>query len=111
MGFRRDWEPVDERPLLIEYACQCKCCREHQGFWRDQTERMTYEDAVEANPRQSGEGPANYIRRLSEYATQRYQRAGKPMPRGMSRRERDERLGKLREQARPDLPEWIEDRA
>jgi hypothetical protein len=33
-----------------------------------------------------------------------------PMPRrGLSPRERDARLGVLRAQAKPDLPEWIED--
>jgi hypothetical protein len=71
MGFRREHEPMDERPLLIEDACQCAGCRKHQGFWRDQTERMTYEDAVEANSRKPGETPLAYIARLSEYAEAR----------------------------------------
>ncbi len=45
MGFRHDWEPVDERPLLI-YP---------YPFWADESERLTYEDAVEANRMRDGE--------------------------------------------------------
>lgn len=102
MAFRHEWEAVDERPLLID----------PHGFWADETERMTYEDAVQANPRRPDEGPASYIRRISEMVTGKYKALGLQMPRTrMSRRERDQQLAKLRAQARPDLPEWIEDRA
>lgn len=95
MAFRREGEPVDERPLLID----------PHGFWRDETERLTYEDAVEANPKHRDEGPFSYIRRLSEIVTGKYASLGQPMPRTrMSRRERDQQLAKLRAQARPDLP-------
>jgi hypothetical protein len=71
MGFRRDFEPMDDRPLLVEDACQCAGCRKHAGFWRSQTERLTYEDAVEANQRKPGETPFAYIVRISEYAVAR----------------------------------------
>lgn len=109
MGYRREWEPVDERPLLIEYACQCNGCRKHQGFWRDQTERMSYEDAVEANPRRPDEGPLAYAARISGLVTERYQRAVKSMPRAhQTRRERDGVLMKLRGQA-DGLPSGTED--
>ena len=112
MGFRRDWEPVDERPLLVEYACQCRGCREWEGPYRDQTERMTYEDAVEANPKGPDEGPAAYFIRLSELVTKKY--AGvKSMPHvRQSRRERDQALARLRGQAAAQgLPTNTEDYA
>src|SRR5574343_2063071 len=81
MGFRRDSEPVDERPLLAEYACRCKGCREHEGFWRNHTERLMYEDAAESMPSSPGEGPAAYIKRLSEAVTAKYAAGVQPMPR------------------------------
>ena len=95
MAFRHDWEPVDERPMLID----------PHGFWADETERLTYEAAVESNPIQPGEGPFSYIRRISALVVGKYKALGQPMPRvRMSRAERDRQLAKLRGQAKPDLP-------
>lgn len=70
MGFRNDWEQVDERPLLI-YP---------HPFWTDIVEKATYEAAVAMNPRREGEGPISYIRRISEVVTQERQAGLKPMP-------------------------------
>jgi len=101
MGFRREGEPQDERPLLY-YP---------YPFWEDETERMTYEDAVEANRIQPGEGAMTYMARISALVEGKYKRSAvHSMPRrGMSRRERDAQLMKLRSQA--VLPSGTEDLA
>ena len=100
LGYRRDYEPTDERPLLIEYACRCNACLAWEGPWRDQSERLTYEDAVEANPRQPEEGVMAYVSRLSAMVEGKYQRRPvQAMPHTrMSRVERDRQLAKLRGQ-------------
>lgn len=104
-GFREPDEPEDDRPMLDTHRCRCKGCREHEGFWRDSTERMTYADSVEANPKRDDEGPMAYAARISAVVVGKYQKAGKPMPTmHMGRRERDRQLAKLRAQAKPDLP-------
>lgn len=90
MGFRRDYEPVDDRPLLID----------PYPFWADETERMTYEAAVEANPKRADEGPMAYVQRISAAVTGKYQALGKRMPRRQSRAERDRQLARLRAQGR-----------
>jgi len=90
LGYRTEFDRTDERPLLI-YP---------EPFWTDETERMTYEDAVEANPRREDEGPMAYVARISAVVEGKYQRApvaAMPRPR-MSRVERDRRLAKLRGQ-------------
>jgi hypothetical protein len=51
-------EPLDGREYVINRG----------SFWRDETERFTYEHAVQANPRKVGEGVATYIRRLAAFA-------------------------------------------
>jgi hypothetical protein len=92
-GYRHEWEQVDERPLLI-YPFP---------FWQDETERMTYEAAVEANPRREDEGAMSYMARLSAVVEGKYKRIGLAMPHvRMSRVERDRQLQKLRGQAEWD---------
>ena len=99
MGFRRDWEPVDGRPLLVERF----------PFWASESERLTYENAAEEHPRNPAEGPMAYAARLSAIVTERFGRAVQPMPHvRMSRRERDAALAKLRGQA-AGLPSGVED--
>lgn len=90
MGYRYEWEPVDER-LCVVYT---------EPFWESKLEEATYAAAVAGNPRQDGEGPFAYIRRISELVTQERAAGARPMPHArMSRRERDQELAKLREQA------------
>ena len=90
MGFRTEYERQDERQLLY-YA---------YPFWADETERMTYEDAVEANPRREDEGAMTYAARISAVVAGKYSGAVQGMPHvRMSRRERDAQLAKLRGQA------------
>ena len=90
MGFRYEWEAVDSRPLVV-YP---------YPFWESKLEEATYAAAVAGNPRREGEGPFAYIRRISELVTQEREAGVRSMPQArMSRRERDERLAKLREQA------------
>lgn len=108
-GFRELDEPEDDRPMIDRDRCRCSDCRDHEGFWKDRTERMTYEDAVEANPRRPEEGPLAYAARISGLVTERYKRAVKSMPRAhQTRRERDGTLMKLRGQA-DGLPSGTED--
>jgi hypothetical protein len=100
MGYRTEFDAPDERPLLVEYACTCAGCREHQGRWRDETERMTYEAAVESCPKREDEGPLAYAARISAVVEGKYKRAPvAAMPHArMSRVERDRQLQKLRGQ-------------
>ena len=58
-AWRESWEPFDGRPLVIV----------RREFYRDTTEQLTYENAVESNPRKHGEGPMAYVRRIAEIAT------------------------------------------
>ncbi|OFW63855.1 MAG: hypothetical protein A2Y74_01435 [Actinobacteria bacterium RBG_13_63_9] len=89
-GFREDWEPTDDRPLLIYPV----------PFWRDRMEQATYEAAVAGNPIKPGKGPFSYIRRISEIVTQEREPGLKPMPHvRQSRHERDVVLARLRGQA------------
>lgn len=90
MGFRYEWEATDERPLVI-----CP-----YPFWADETERMTYEAAVEANQRREDEGPMAYAARISAVVEGKYKRVPvAAMPHAkMSRVERDRQLQKLRGQ-------------
>jgi hypothetical protein len=89
MGFRYEWEPADERPLVI-YP---------EPFWRDRMEQATYEAAVSGNPRRQDEGPMAYVARIAEVVTGEWGQPVQAMPRArMSRRMTDERLAKLRAQ-------------
>jgi hypothetical protein len=99
-GYREPWEPEDERPVIAYGACQCRGCREYGGdFWRDKTEQMTYDSAVESNPKRENEGPMAYIQRISALVEGKYQRADKGMPHvRMSRQDRERQLQKLRGQ-------------
>lgn len=90
MGFRTEFDHADERPLLVyPYT-----------FWRDETERMTYEAAVEAHPKREDEGPMAYAARISAVVEGKYKRAPvAAMPHArMSRVDRDRQLQKLRGQ-------------
>jgi hypothetical protein len=99
-GWREDDEPTDERPLILHGACPCAGCREYSGdIWRDKTESMTYEDAIEAAPIQPDEYRLAYLAKISAKVEGKYQRAGKSMPHvRMSRQERERQLQKLRGQ-------------
>lgn len=55
LGYREPDEPPDERPCIVRAP-----------FWRDKSEQLTYEHAVQSNPRKSGEGPMAYIQRIAE---------------------------------------------
>lgn len=59
-GFRYEWDPGDERPLVIYTV----------PFWRDRLEQATYEAAVVGNPRREDEGAFSYIQRISEIVTE-----------------------------------------
>jgi len=89
LGFRYEWEQPDERPLVI-YP---------EPFWADETERMTYEDAVEANPRREGEGVLSYAARLSGIVVGRYAMGPHRMPPARTPKwRREQQLAKLRSQ-------------
>jgi len=60
MGFRYEWEPPDDRPVIV-YT---------EPFWRDHLEQATYEIAAAMNPLRADEGPFSYIQRISEVVTQ-----------------------------------------
>ena len=55
LAYRTEYEPVDERPMLVMRF----------PFWEDDLERMTYEDAVEANPIRDDEYRLAYLGRIS----------------------------------------------
>jgi hypothetical protein len=38
------------------------------SFWRDESERLTYEHAVEVNPRKPDEGVMTYVARVAVFA-------------------------------------------
>ena len=91
MGFRHEWEPVDDRPLIV-YP---------YPFWESKIEQAIYEAAVAGNPRCEDEGPFSYIRRVAEIVTGERETGPKLMPRlGLSHRQRDARLMALREQGK-----------
>jgi len=88
-GYRQEWEQPDGRPLLIQT----------EPFWADETERMTYEDAVEADHPRPEDTLLSYLARISAAVAGKY---GGVLPRmrrpGLSRVERDRQLAKLRGQ-------------
>jgi len=89
MGYRTEFDPVDERPLLYS----------PYPFWRDETERMVYEAAVEADPIKDTDYRLAYLGRISNAVEGKYTRAVSSMPHvRMSRVDRDRQLAKLRGQ-------------
>jgi hypothetical protein len=89
MGYRHDYEPVDERPLL--YIAH--------PFWEDETERLTYEDAVEADRPRDEDTLLSYLARISAAVEGRYKGVLPKMRRPeLSRVDRDRQLQKLRGQ-------------
>ena len=89
LGYREPSEPRDLRPMISR-----------PPFWRDESERLTYEHAVETNPRRAGEGAITYIARIAVLVEGRLAKIDKSMPRGTSQRQRDEQLRLLRDQAK-----------
>lgn len=89
MGFRHEWEPADERPLIVY----------HEPLWADETERMTYEAAVEADRPREADTLLDYLARISAAVAGKY---GGVLPKmrkpGQSRAERERSLAKLRGQ-------------
>ena len=69
MGFREPDEPPDERPLIARTP-----------FWKDESEKLTYEHAVQVNPRKPGEGAMTYLQRLAEYVKGKLDSAVRAMP-------------------------------
>lgn len=80
-GYRLPSEPPDERPLVVFTELGHPHIRDGQGriidaetvgsprgFWDSETERMTYEHAVQANPRRASEGLMDYIMRIGSIA-------------------------------------------
>ena len=59
-GYREPDEPPDDRPVIVRAP-----------FWRDESERLTYEHAVESWPRRQGEGAMSYIARIAGIVEQR----------------------------------------
>jgi hypothetical protein len=50
-------------------------------FWRNVGEQLTYQNAVESNPRKRGEGALSYIQRIAEIAAGKLPPPAKDMPR------------------------------
>ena len=96
-GFREPEEPQDERPRLIP----------GEPFWSDESERMTYDQAVLSNVQRPDEGAGSYIQRLATIVAGKYQSAGKTIPQRMSRRAMEERLARLRRQAREEAAQAV----
>lgn len=70
-GYREPGEPRDDRPLV-----------KHRPFWRDIGEQLTYQIAVESNPKKPGEGIEAYLQRICAAAGAKLQGAAlKDMPR------------------------------
>jgi len=87
LGYREPHEPRDERP-----------CIDHAPFWRDESERLEYEHAVESWPRKPGEGALSYIARLAGIVEGRLAPAGKTMPHALGRAAHERRLNELEAQ-------------
>ena len=95
------------------------CCRIRivEPFWDSREQQFAYENAVEANPRESEEGALSYAMRISGVVEKRFPgMTTKRMPSAkQTRREKAAALQRLREQAarlpageRPeeDLDKW-----
>jgi hypothetical protein len=95
MGFRYEWEPTDERPMIV-YP---------EPFWKDRMEQATYEAAVAGNPRRDDEGVFSYIQRIAELVTNEREAGAQSMPHArQSRRVKDAALLRLRSQAKELIP-------
>ena len=99
-GWREGDEPTDDRPLILHGVCPCAGCRQYGGdIWQDETERMTYESAAEADRPQDADTLLSYLGRISRAVEGKYARAVRPMPHvRMSRQERERQMQKLRGQ-------------
>lgn len=64
MAYRNDWEQADGRPVIVYL----------EPFWANETERLVYEDAVEANPIQDNEYRLAYLAKISEMVLEKYGR-------------------------------------
>ena len=64
-AYREPDEAPDDRPLV----------RRHP-FWRSESERLTYEHAVESNPRREGEGVMSYATRIAGIVAKRQGKVG-----------------------------------
>ena len=87
-GYRMEWETPDERPLVVY----------NEPFWADETERMTYEAACEADRPRDADTLEGYLARISAAVEGRYKRLPRMPHTRMSRVERDRQLQKLRGQ-------------
>jgi len=99
MGYRWPEEPPDGRPVI-----------NRRPFWTDESERLTYEHAVETNPRRPGERPLVYIQRIATLVESRLRPQvpkaklpppAKPMPkqRALTDGQANERWNELQDQA------------
>lgn len=68
-GWREPDEPTDSRPLIVR-----------GGAWKDESERLTYEHAMESNPKGADEGPLAYIMRIAGLVQRRRSAAAKDFP-------------------------------
>ena len=103
-GYREPDELRDERPMIA-----------HAPFWRDESERLTYEHAVESNQKRGTEGPMSYIGRIAAIVEGRLGKVGKVMPHGLGPKAHQRRLNELEAQraglilkgeAPPITPTW-----
>ena len=62
MAYRQEWEQADGRPVIVYVY----------PFWANETERLVYEDAVEANPIQDTEYRLAYLQKISEMVLAKY---------------------------------------
>ena len=88
MGYRTEYDRPDERPLVVY----------NEPFWTDETERMTYEAAVESNPIRETDTLLDYLARVSATVSGKYKGVLPKIKRGMSRQDRERQLQKLRGQ-------------
>jgi len=68
-GYREPSDPPDDRPVIV-----------HAPFWSSESERLTYEHAVESWPRRQGEGAMTYIARIAAKVEGRLAAAAKSFP-------------------------------
>jgi len=87
MGYRTEFDRPDERPLVL-----------NSEFWVDETERMTYEAAVETNPIRETDTLLDYLARVSATVVGKYKGVLPKIKRGTSRMDRERQLQKLRGQ-------------
>jgi phytoene dehydrogenase-like protein len=84
-----EWEAVDDRPLVVY----------HEPLWQDDTERMTYEAACEADRPRDTDTLEGYLARISAAVEGKYKGILPKMRRpGLSRVDRERQLAKLRGQ-------------